>query len=134
MVERPIAAFFLSTCGGVITLASALITINSWFALQSTVGGGFSYSSLGLGSVPSGAALPLFVIGVGCGIMILVGAVLQLSGKKLNVKAGSIIIIAASLVGVPSTFFGMIFGGLLSVVGSALGLSWKPQSSIPPRA
>jgi hypothetical protein len=131
MPQRPIAAYAFSLVGGIVTLAAALIGINSWFALHSALGAGFAYSSLGLGDVPSGEAIFLFGIGAICGISIIAGAVIQYSGERLKVRAGTILILVASLIGIPSTYFGMIMGGVLSVVGVVLGSAWRPLGQVP---
>src|SRR5712692_2230264 len=129
MTERPTTAFILSLIGGIITLILGLLSINSWFSLHSTVGGGFNYELFNFVNMTAGAAILLFVLGAICGISIIIGAVLQYSGEKSRVRVGSILVLVASIVGIPSTFFGLIIGGILSVVGAALGLTWKPKSS-----
>jgi hypothetical protein len=96
--------------------------INAWC--------GLCLPSLGLGDVSSGEAIFLFVIGAICGISIMAGAVLQFSGERLKVRAGTVIILVASLIGIPSTYFGMIIGGVLSIVGVALGSAWRPRSQV----
>lgn len=126
MAGRPTSAFLFSAIGGAITLAVALITIHSWFGLYSELGAGFDYSSLGLGSVPSAEAMVLFIIGAFCGISMITGAVLQYSGEKSKVRLGSILVLITSIVSIPTTFFGGVFGGVLSIIGVALGFAWKP--------
>jgi hypothetical protein len=127
VVDRPIAAFAFSLIGGIITLIVSLITINTWFSLYSTAGAGFAYSSLVLGDIPSGEAIVFFIVGSLCGISIIAGAILQFSGKKSRVRIGSILALLALVIGIPTTFFGMVIGGILSVIGVALGLTWKPD-------
>ncbi|MDG7008587.1 MAG: hypothetical protein JRN06_10150 [Nitrososphaerota archaeon] len=126
MVGRPTSAFFFSAVGGAITLVVALTAIRSWFVLHSELGAGFGYSSLALGSVPSAEAMVLFIIGAFCGISIIVGAFLQYSGGKRKVRLGSTLVLVASVVSIPTTFFGGVFGGVLSITGVVLGFAWKP--------
>lgn len=126
MAGRPASAFLFSTIGGAITLALALVTIHSWFGLRSELGAGFEYNSLGLGSVPSAEALVLFIIGAFCGILMIAGAVLQYSGERWKVRMGSAVVLIASIASIPTTFFGGVFGGVLSMIGVALGFAWKP--------
>jgi hypothetical protein len=129
MVSRPTSAFIFSLIGGIITLISGLISINSWFILYSMSGTSFTYWLLGdLFSFTAMEALVLFVIGTICGLLIVVGAVLQYSGKKSRVRMGSFIVVIASVVGALPTFFGFFIGFLLSVVGAAKGLSWDPST------
>ena len=131
MAGRPTSAFLFSAAGGSITLVVALVTIRSWFVLNSELGAGFDYSSLGLGSVPSAEAMVLFILGAFCGISIIAGAALQYSGGRRKVRLGSIVVLIASIVSIPTTFFGGMFGGVLSIVGVALGFAWKPPGEAP---
>ena len=126
MAGRPAWAFVLSLIGGAITLVVGMSDINEWYFLHSTVGG-FSYSSLGLGSVPSAEAIYLFIIGGFCGASIIVGSILQYSGGNSKVRVGSILVLVGSIVSIPTTYFGVFIGGALSVTGGALGLAWKPS-------
>ena len=137
MTERPSAAFACSLIGGIITLISALISINSWFFMYSNAGTTFAYSLwYFIGSIDFTAveALVLFVVGVVCGVVIVLGAVLQYSGQGPKVKKGSIVVLIATLVGVPSTYFGMFLGGILSIMGAYVGLTWKPRDLTSPQS
>lgn len=96
--------------------------------MYSSSGTTFTYSLwYFLGSVDFTAteALVLFGLGAMCGVLIIFGAVLQHSGKKSKVKNGSIVVLLATTVGVPSTYFGMLIGGVLSMIGAYSGLTWK---------
>jgi hypothetical protein len=135
MTEMPTSAFACSLIGGIITLISSLLSINSWFFMYSNAGTTFTYTLwyfIGSTDFTAAEALVLFVIGVACGILIIFGAVLQHSGQKSKVKNGSIIVLIASIVGVPSTYFGMLIGGILSITGAYIGLTWKPQERVAP--
>jgi len=134
MPARPTSALVCSLAGGIVTLLSSIISINGWLALSSSVGSTFSFSSPGLGEVSSGEALILFAVGAVCGVVIMAGAVLQYSSEKQRVRRGSLLVLGATIIAAPATFFGLIFGGLLSVIGGGLGLSWKPPSQAPPSA
>jgi hypothetical protein len=134
MGSRPTLAFLCSLIGGITTLIIGLILVNSWFLLYSETGGAsFTYWLLGdLFSFTAAEALALFIIGAICGVLIIVGAVLQFSGKKARVRIGSLLVVVASIIGAPSTYFGMIIGGFLSVVGAALGFGWKSSNEDVP--
>ncbi len=119
------AAFIFSLIGGVITLAVGLTSVNSWLGLYSEVGAGFSYSTLGLGDIASGEAIVSFILEAVCGVLIVAGAAIVYQGKSSRVRVGSVLVLTASIVTVPM-WFGMIIGGVLSSVGAALGLTWKP--------
>jgi len=135
MTDRPTSAFVCSMIGGIITLFSSLLSINGWFFMYSNSGLTFTYSLwyvVGFADFTAVEALVLFVIGVACGVLIIFGAVLQHSGQQLKVKNGSIIVIIATIVGVPSTYFGMLIGGILSVVGAYVGLTWRQRDVAKP--
>jgi hypothetical protein len=135
MADRPTSAFAFSLIGGVITVIFSLLSINSWLFMYSNAGTTFTYSLwYFVGSVDFTAmeALVLFVIGVVCGLLIVFGAVLQYSGQKSRVRNGSIIALIATIVGVPASYFGMFVGGILSIIGAYLGLTWKPRDEMTP--
>ncbi|MDA4126068.1 MAG: zinc ribbon domain-containing protein [Thaumarchaeota archaeon] len=127
MADRPTAAFVLSLIGGIITLI-----------LGSIAGAGFAAGLFGLGtaslSVAIGAAIIFLVVGLICGILIIVGAVLQYSEDKSRVRTGSIVVLVFTLVGIPFTFFGLIIGGIMSIIGAVLGFTWKPSTMVMPPA
>ena len=75
--------------------------------------------------MPSGEAIFLFIVGAACGIAIIAGAFLQWTGAGEKVRLGTWLILIATIVAMPSTYFGIIVGGILSVTGVALGFSWK---------
>ena len=130
MAQEPTSAFRLSLAGGIVTLIVALVSINSWHSMYEMSGMTFSYTFLvSMATVGAGWALVLFITGAACGLSIVIGAFMQRSGKVRVVRAGSILVVAASVVGIPGTFFGMILGGALSVAGAARGLSWKPPDA-----
>ncbi len=128
--DHPVSAFQLSLIGGIITLAVTLLTINGWLSMYSSNGTNFGYSqwllvaSLDLSAMDG---LALLIVGVVSGILIVVGAVLQHSGGRSKVKWGSVLVLAGTVIGIPTTSFGWFFGGLLSVLGAAFGLGWKPE-------
>ena len=133
MAERPIFAFVSSLVGGVITLVTSLIGVNTWYAMYSANGTTFSYSqwyvviSLHLTAIQG---LFLMVAGAACGTLIIVGAVLQFSGRVSSVKRGSMLVLVGTIIGIPATSFGWILGGLMSVLGAALGLTWKSAQDL----
>lgn len=133
MAARPTSAFILSLMGGIITLFTAITSIITWLELYSESGWSFAYSSLMFGDMPSGEAIVFFIVGAICAVLIIIGAILQYSGVKSRVKQGSILILIATFAAAPGTFFGGLFGGPLSLIGAALGLTWKrPRASVPP--
>lgn len=127
MADRPTVAFVLSLLGGIFTLI-----------LGSIAGAGFAAGFFGLGAlslrVAVGAALIFLVVGVICGIMMIIGGVLQYSEEGSRVRTGSIIVLVFTLVGIPFTLFGLVVGGILSLVGAVIGLNWKPSPAATPSA
>jgi hypothetical protein len=127
--NRPTSAFVSSLIGGAITLTTDLVTLHTWFFMYYNSGMTFTWSWwYVMGSVHFTAleALILFVIGAACGISILVGATLQYSSEEPRVRKGSLVVLVATILGIPTTYFGMIIGGLLSIIGAVQGISWKP--------
>jgi len=128
MTGRPTSAFASSLAGGFITLATTLLVISSWFSMYSTNGTAFGYSqwlvvvSINLTAMEG---LVLLFVGVACAIVILVGGVLQCSGKKAKVRDGSILVLIGTIIGIPTTSFGWLLGGLMSTLGAYLGFGWK---------
>jgi hypothetical protein len=131
MADRPTSAFASSLVGGLITLATTLLVINSWFAMYSTNGTAFGYSQwLVVASINLTAmeGLVLLFVGVSCAIVILVGGALQYSGKKSRVRDGSTLVLIGTIIGIPTTSFGWLLGGLMSTLGAYLGFGWKPSN------
>jgi len=135
LTERPTSAFVCSLIGGLIGLLDSIVLTNSWFYMYANTGTTFNYSAWYLvGSLNFTAvqALALFAIGVVCGFLTIFGAVLQYSGRKSRVKTGSIVVLAATVVAIPSTYFGMILGGILATYGAYVGLKWEPGRAATP--
>ncbi len=129
MAEKPTSALALSMAGGALTLVVQLLGVNTWFAIYSTNGTSFGYSQwyvIGSLDLTAMQGLAFLVAGAVCGIVIIVGALLQYSGGRTQVRRGSILVLVGAILGAPFTSFGWILGGLLSVLGAALGLGWDP--------
>lgn len=76
----------------------------------------------------------LGIIGLVFGIIIIVGAAMINSGDPSKVRTGSIIVLIFSILSLPLSGGGFIIGFILALVGSILGLVWKPSErpSYPP--
>jgi len=108
-----------------------LLVINSWFVMYSTNGTAFGYSQwLVVASINLTAmeGLVLLFVGVACAIVILVGGAMQYSGKKSRVRDGSVLVLIGTIIGIPTTSFGWLLGGLMSTLGAYLGFGWKPPN------
>ena len=67
----------------------------------------------------------LTAVGLTCGALVLLGAIM-LRSKPVNRKAWGIVIIVFSMPSVV-TGGGFIIGFILGIVGGALAFSWKPE-------
>lgn len=102
--EKPTAAFVLSLIGGIFILMGGII-----MTLVSFVIGG---------------------LGLFCGILVVVGAVMLYANPEKSTTWGVIILVFS----IVSLFFGLggfIVGMILGIIGGALGIAWKPS---PPPA
>ncbi len=110
MSEKPTTAFVLSLIGGIFVFLGGLL----WAALGTLLA-----IFLGIGFL-----LYVFLV---FGIIILLGAVMMNSNPRLAKTWGIVILVlgVCSLPGVTTTL-----GGLLSIVGGALALSWKPEREL----
>ncbi|MDV3277879.1 MAG: hypothetical protein LYZ69_05370 [Nitrososphaerales archaeon] len=71
---------------------------------------------------------PLFVVVAAAEIALGVLGVLWMNSASLSkVRTGSTLVLVASIIAFP-TMFGFMIGSLLMLVGSVLGLSWRPQA------
>lgn len=71
---------------------------------------------------------PLFTIVVVVMILGVLGVIWMNSINLSRVRAGSIMVLIASLIAFP-TMFGFMIGSLLMLIGSTLGLTWQPRRS-----
>jgi len=55
---------------------------------------------------------------------------MQYSGARSKVKVGSILVLLATVIGIPATSFGWLIGGILSTLGAYMGLGWKPEAEL----
>ncbi len=117
MSEKPTTGFIFSLIGGIFVLLGGLL----WSALGTLIA---IFTSLGF-------LLYAFLI---FGIIIIVGALMMNSNPKSAHTWGIIVIILGvlSLIGITTTL-----GGILSIVGGALALTWNPSrtanvQTIPP--
>ncbi|MBO3754174.1 MAG: hypothetical protein FGF53_04765 [Candidatus Brockarchaeota archaeon] len=130
MAEKPTAAFILSLIGAALIILNALIL--AFFTTLVGVALGVSGRALGV-FLPRLGSL-VFLLGIGglvIGVIVLAGAFMINSEDKSRVTTGSLIVLVFSII----SFFiggGFIIGLLLCVVGSILGLTWKPSAPPPP--
>lgn len=118
--EKPTAAFVLSLIAGILILIGGLgaATIG---AICGAVVGAIP------GAAPVGALIFLYMsIGLICGIVIIIGAIMINTANPSKVKTGSILVLVFSLIAFISGG-GFLIGMVLGIVGGILGLVWKPK-------
>ncbi|MEN2975213.1 MAG: hypothetical protein ABDH32_06530 [Candidatus Caldarchaeales archaeon] len=119
--ERPTAAFILSLIGGILIILGSIV-----IALFAGIFGGVMMLIPFLGGL--GALIIIAgILGLIFGIMVLIGAILINSDEPSRVRAGSIIVLVFSILSL-STGGGFIIGFILALIGSILGLVWKPST------
>jgi hypothetical protein len=128
-VERPTAAFVLSLIGGIFILIGSLVA----FAFAGILGGAMMFLPFlgGFGAL----LIILGILGVIFGIIIIIGAVMINSGDPSKVRAGSILVLIFSILSLLTTGGGFLIGFILALIGSILGLVWKPseqRAGVPP--
>jgi len=97
-------------------LAAALGSVSGVF---STYGAGLAVAAVG-------------AIGLVSGFIMIFGSIMINSGEKSKVKTGSILVLVFTLIGAIFTFGGFAIGFILALIGSILGLTWKPSTTMPP--
>ncbi len=126
MGEKPTAAFVLSLIGGILILLSGLAVA----LVFGIIGAGVSMVP---GMAPLGGAIALMgALGLIFGILVIVGAVMINSGVQSKVKTGSIVVLVFSILSLFTVGGGFLIGFILGLIGSILGLTWKPAATTPP--
>ncbi len=126
MGEKPTAAFVLSLIGGVFILLSGLAAA----LIFGFIGAGVAMVP---GMAPLGGAIALMgFLGLIFGILVIVGAVMINSGVQNKVKTGSIVVLVFSILSLFTVGGGFLIGFILGLIGSILGLTWKPEATTPP--
>lgn len=138
MSERPTAAFVLSLISGVLVLLTALIIFVVASLLGLTIGEIGEFPEIpGLSelfAMASALFVVMGVLGLIFGALILVGAVMIYSGKPGKVKTGSILVLVFSILSLITVGGGFVIGFILGLIGSILGLTWKPPVKQEPSA
>jgi hypothetical protein len=125
VAEKPTAAFVLSLIAGIIYILAGIATA----ILATIVGSLVSFAGMG-GIGLAGAALG--AVGLVCGIIMIIGAVMMNTSVQSRVRTGAILVLVLTIIGAFFTLGGFGIGGILGLIGSILGLVWKPTASMPP--
>ena len=118
--EKPTRAFNLSLIAGILILANAasVAAAATWFPwIMPTLPGTSGNDTTVLYTVAT--------VGLICGVLVLLGAVM-LRSRPVNRKAWGLMIIVFSIPSV-ITGGGFIIGFILGIIGGALALSRKPE-------
>lgn len=125
MAEKPTAAFVLSLIGAIIYLLVGIFIAAASALVGSMVGfAGAAMAGLAVAVVGG--------IGLVSGAIMLVGAIMMNSSDRSRVKTGAILVLVFTLVGAIFTVGGFVIGFILALVGSILGLTWKPSMQTAP--
>ncbi|MEM3383061.1 MAG: hypothetical protein QXL52_04540 [Nitrososphaerales archaeon] len=125
MAEKPTAAFILSLIGAILIILDGL-----WVAIAFSILGGISFMLPGL-ELLGGLFLIIGVVAIVLGVLTLVGAFMMNTSNKNKVKTGAILVLIFSIISL-IVGGGFIIGFILCLVGSILGLTWKPTEAPPP--
>jgi hypothetical protein len=132
MAEKPTAAFVLSLIGAILILIDGLL-----IAIAFSMLGGLSFmidSSLmmpGLGlEWLGGMFLIIAAVAIILGVLTIIGAIMMNTTNKDKVRTGSILVLVFSIISLIGGG-GFIIGFILCLVGSILGLTWKPVEAPP---
>jgi len=129
MAEKPTAAFVLSLLGAIFIIIGGLV----YAVIFSIIGGIFDV--FGFGGL-GGLFTIIGVLGIVWGILVLIGAIMMNSEDKGKVRTGSILVLIFSILSWFGAAGGLVIGFLLGLIGSILGLTWKPsryESPPPPQ-
>ncbi|NWG08803.1 MAG: hypothetical protein HXX80_00565 [Nitrososphaerales archaeon] len=126
MAEKPTAAFVLSLIGAILILIDGL-----WIAIAFSILGGLSFMMPGFDLAwLGGMFLILAVVAIILGVLTLIGAMMMNTTNKDKVRTGSILVLVFSIISLIGGG-GFIIGFILCLVGSILGLTWKPMEAPP---
>jgi hypothetical protein len=121
--EKPTAAFVLSLIGAIFILINGLVVAAMFAAGGALVG--ILLPGLGAMMIVLGALAIVF------GIIVIIGAIMINSGERNKVRIGSVLVLIFSIISLVGGG-GFIIGFILCLIGSILGLVWKPAAEAPP--
>ncbi len=122
--ERPYPAFVISLIGGIIILFGSIIMaffVNYGYGMMGFYGG--HYMMMGTYSVTNAFMYIILAVGLVCGIVILVAAIMLYNHPHETKSWGTVILVVSiiSLIGLGGFFVGAILG----IVGGVLALTWS---------
>jgi hypothetical protein len=128
--EKPSVAFILSLVGGVLIFVSSAISI-VWFTVGSAPFGSYGgmmgnyHGFMGNFGFNNGYLLGFSVLGLVCGVLVVVGSFL-LNLRPLEHFSWSVIVLVFSIVSFVS-MGGWVVGAVLGIAGGSLGMAWRSR-------
>lgn len=122
-------AMILMVAGGAFYIAGGVVMayiITVLKGIETGLRGGGSQEDLWT------AVTPIIITGFVTGLLIIIGGVLVNSENRRNRVIGGVLGIVMALLGAVNTLGGLIVGILLSIIGSAAGLTYKHPTKMPP--
>jgi hypothetical protein len=123
-VGKPTLAFVLSLIAGIIYLIIGLIVIAAATVISSA-------PSLSRISDVRRVLVVAGGIGLVSGVIMVVGCMWMNSENMARVRTGAILVVIFMIIGALFTDGGFVFGFVLGLIGSILGLVWKPPAQMP---
>ena len=128
--EKPVVALILSLVGGLLIFVGSAVSI-VWFSVGSAPFGGFWgmmggwHGMMGSYGVPYDYLLVLSVLGLVCGVIVVIGS-FMLSLRPLEHVSWGVIVLVFSAVSFVS-MGGWFVGAALGIAGGALGIAWRSR-------
>ena len=128
--EKPNVAFILSLVGGLLIFVGSAVSI-VWFSVGSAPFGGYWGMMSGWHGMTGSYGftydylLVLSVLGLACGVIVVVGG-FMLSLRPLEHVTWGVLIVIFSAISFVS-MGGWFVGAILGIVGGALALSWRSR-------
>jgi hypothetical protein len=127
-MTRPTAAFALLLVGGILIVVFAGLYLLAKDWVESILPSGW------VPTIPEltrtlGGKENMYILGLVWGILVIIGAALTYTGKTRNVRAGSIMGLVFGILSLLEVAGGLYIGFILTLVGSILGLLWKPPAT-----
>lgn len=124
-VEKPTIAFVLSLVASIIYLIVGLITTAAATVINSLP------NVSGISDVRT-VLVVVGSLGLISGVIMVIGSMLMNSENRSRVRTGAILVLVFTIIDAIFTAGGFVIGFVLGLVGSILGLFWKPSAQMPP--
>lgn len=126
VLRMPTLAATLSLVGGILYLLVGLLVLGSASVLSSALSG-FRETF----PVSTQFFQEAGLIGLVSGLVMVVSAVRMRSSSAKSVRISSALVLFFTFIGGVFTLGGFLIGFLLALVGSIMGLTWRPSRKLP---